>query len=134
MQVPSHFWSMLEEIKMRGRVMQMSADLEMVLFRIIMYSVIEDPIEVDREYRKLSLGKKVEMMRNDLKKYHPSVFKKHIGLIKKLDKITEFRNIIAHKLILWDEDEKGVFLLFRNEERERREGAFIKGENDNGRI
>ncbi len=102
----------LEEIKLRGHVMSMSADLEFLLLKIIVACLADVPNEIAREFKALPLEAKIAMLRHDLKKHKSDLYNKYILSIKRLDKIKTFRNKFAHCKIEWDKKEKDVSFFY----------------------
>lgn len=102
----------LEEIKLRGHVMAMSADLEFLLLKIIVACLADAPNEIAREFKTLPLEAKVAMLRHDLKKHQLALYNKYLKAIKSLDKIKTFRNKFAHCKIEWDKKEKDVSFFY----------------------
>ena len=102
----------LDEIKLRGHVMSMSADLEFLLLKIIVACLADVPSEIAREFKTLPLEAKIAMLRHDLKKHQIDLYNKYIKSIKSLDKIKTFRNKFAHCKIEWDKKEKDVSFFY----------------------
>jgi len=102
----------LEEIKLRGQVMTMSADLEFLLLKIIIACLADIPTAKAREFKTLPLEAKIVMLKHDLKKYKNEQYKKYLSTIKKLDKIKIFRNKFAHCKIEWDKKRKDVSFFY----------------------
>lgn len=103
---------MFEEIKLRGQVMVLSADLEFLLLKIIVACLADAPTEKAREFKTLPLEAKIAMLKHDLKKYKNDQYIKYLPAIKKLDKIKTFRNKFAHCKIEWDRKEKDISFFY----------------------
>lgn len=102
----------LDEIKLRGHVMAMSADLEFLLLKIIVACLADAPNEIAREFKTLPLEAKIAMLRHDLKKHQIGLYNKYLQAIKRLDKIKTFRNKFAHCKIEWDKKENDVSFFY----------------------
>lgn len=102
---------MLDEIRLRGHVMMLSADLELLLLKIILACLADTPNEVARKFKSLPLEAKIAMLKHDLKIHGNEYYKKYIGSINKLDKIKNFRNKFAHCKIEWDNKDISYFKI-----------------------
>jgi hypothetical protein len=96
----------LKEVNMRGACMTMSADMEALLLKIILYCIVDDPNATIRQFEGMMLGAKLQMAKGDLRKYHPKVFTKHSAEFKQMEKFTKLRGKLAHCQIMWDENGK----------------------------
>lgn len=96
----------LEEIKLRGRVMTVAADLEMLLLRIFLYCLVQTPDEVLYLFKKMVLETKISKAKKLLKEIHPSKYEEYKDTFKALKAISKFRNKFAHSIIEWDKKEK----------------------------
>ena len=96
----------LEEIKLRGRVMTMATDLEMLLLRIFLYCLIQTPDEVLYFFKKMVLETKISKAKKFLKEVHPDKYEEYKSTFKDLKAIGKFRNKFAHCTILWDKKGK----------------------------
>ena len=119
----------LEEIKIRGRVMVMAVDLEMILLRIILYCLVQRPEEIVLEYKTMTLETKIMNAKRYLLEIHPNKYAKYQSTLKKLQKICLFRNRFSHCIIEWDKKEKdtsyfNILIITEIEEKER--FRFIK--------
>lgn len=99
----------LEEAKLRGLVMASSADLEMLMLKIILCVISDEPNDPIRKFRTLPLEQKIAMLKHDLKLYKLDLYKKHIKSIRQLEKIKSFRNKLAHCKIEWNMKDTSYF-------------------------
>lgn len=117
----------IEEIKLRGRVMTMAADLETLLLRVILYCVIESPVDIVLEYKRMTLEVKICKAKEYLFRFHPEKLKEYLLPIKKLNKIALFRNKFAHCKIEWNEKDTSYFnLLIISDKNDRESLSLIK--------
>jgi hypothetical protein len=105
-------FTLFEEIKLRGNVMVLSADLEFLLLKIIVACLADVPNEKAREFKTLPLEQKIVMLKHDLKNHKIDQYNKFLPSIKKLDKIKTFRNKFAHCKIEWDKKEKDISFFY----------------------
>lgn len=98
----------LKEVNMRGTCMTMSADMEGLLLKIILYCIVDDPHATVRKFKGLMMGKKIEMAEADLKHYHPDEYSEREEDFKVMWEFNRIRRILAHCLIMWDEEEKST--------------------------
>jgi hypothetical protein len=96
----------LKEVNIRGICMTMSADMESILLKIILYCIVDDPNATIRKFEEMTLGQKLNMAKLDLKKYHLPQFKKYLTEFKQMEKFVKLRGKLAHCQIEWDESEK----------------------------
>lgn len=102
----------LEEAKIRGGFLNMSADMEHTLLRIILYCIVDDPTPVIRNFKNMTMGKKIKFAQHDLKKYHSELYKTLESDFKELWRINNIRGQVAHCKIIWDEtDESFIDVL-----------------------
>ena len=94
----------LKEVHLRGVCMVMSADMEALLLKIILYCIVDDPNATIRQFEGMMLGSKLNMAKQDLKKYHPKEFKKYAQDFKQMEKFSKLRGKLAHCQMMWDEN------------------------------
>lgn len=102
----------LEEIKLRGHVMMMSADVEFLLLKIIVACLADEPHVTARTFKSLPLEQKIAMLRHDLKMYQRTLYDEYNETIKKLEKIKTFRNKFAHCKISWDKKQSDLSFFY----------------------
>lgn len=100
---------LLKESKVRGLCAAHSADMEALLFRLILYCSIDDPEAGGRDYTKLTLTNKIILARRDLKRNYPDRFLKHQKHFSALNKFNTFRGRLIHCDIVWDEKKPNDF-------------------------
>lgn len=83
------------EIKIRGRFMMMSADMEYTLLNICAYSA-PDPYNQTKKFYKKTMGDKINFVKADLKKYKRKYYKEYKAELKELNTFREVRNDMAH--------------------------------------
>ncbi len=98
-----------QEARVRGLVAAVSADMEALLFRLILYCSIDDPEAADRNFTKLTLTDKIILARRDLRKNYPERFEKHKKHFAALNKFNTFRGRLIHCDIVWDEKKEKQF-------------------------
>lgn len=94
-------WATVEEIKLRGRVITMSCDLELLLLKIALVCLVSGKDEDVRNFKNLTMESKIAMINRELKKHFPEEYATNLKTIKYLDNIVAFRNKIAHCKIEW---------------------------------
>ncbi len=92
---------MFEEAKIRGLCAAISADMESLLFRLILYCIIDDPSVAFREFSTMTLGGKLHWAQKDLKKYHHSKYLEHEEDFKWLWEFNKFRGQLIHCDFVW---------------------------------
>jgi hypothetical protein len=92
---------LLEESKIRGLCAAISADMESLLFRLILYCIIGDPSVAFRDFGKMTMGGKIHWAQKDLKKYHREKFLAHEEDFKWLWQFNEFRGQMIHCDFVW---------------------------------
>lgn len=100
---------LLKEAKIRGICAAHSADMEALLFRLILYSSIDDQEAADRDFTNMTLTDKIILARVDLKKNYPDRFLKHQKHFAALNKFNKFRGRLIHCDIVWDENKDNEF-------------------------
>lgn len=100
---------LVKETKLRGICAAHSADMEALLFRIILYASIDDPEADGRDLTKMTLNDKIILARKDLKKNYPKTFAKHQKHFNALNKFNTFRGRLIHCDIVWDEKKPNEF-------------------------
>jgi hypothetical protein len=108
-ELPFSQWTHIEEIKLRGRVMTMSCDLEFLLLKIIVASSAGKVNEVLLEFKNMTMETKIMLATLELKNNHPIEYEKFKSQLKYLDNINRFRNKFAHCKIEWDKNENRSF-------------------------
>lgn len=83
------------EIDIRGRFMAMACDVEWSLLFIMAYAS-PNPNKSSRLFEKMTMGKKIEKVICDLKKYKPDHYEKNKESLEKLWEFGEIRNEMAH--------------------------------------
>ena len=99
----------LKEAKLRGICAAHSADMEALLFRIILYASIDDAEAAGRDFTKMTLNDKIILARRDLKKNYPQTFAKHQKHFNALNKFNTFRGRLIHCDIVWDDKKPNEF-------------------------
>lgn len=115
---------LLHEIKIRGQVMVMAVDLEMVLLRIFLYCLVQTPDETIYEFKSMVLEQKIAKAKQLLKETFPEKLEEYKQEFKELKSISLFRNKFAHCFILWDKKKKDIsyfnlLIITEIEEKER---------------
>ncbi len=105
----------LKEINLRGMCMVMSADMEALLLKIILYCIVDDPNATIRKFKGMMMGSKIEMAEKDLKQYHPEEYTKYEDDFKIMWEFNKLRVILAHCLIMWDEEKKSTDFFYYTE-------------------
>ena len=101
----------LNETKMRGICAAHSADMEALLFRIILYASIDDTEAADRDYTKMTLNDKIILARRDLKRNYPQTFTKHQKHFTALNKFNTFRGRLIHCDMVWNDKKSNEFKI-----------------------
>lgn len=114
-----------EEAKIRGVFLNMSADMEQTLLRIILYCIVDDPTPVLRNFKNMTMGRKIKFAQDDLKKYQPDLYKTLEEDFKELWRINAIRGQIAHCNFIWDETDTS-FLDILDIDLIEKEWRFIK--------
>jgi hypothetical protein len=92
---------LLEESKIRGLCAAISADMESLLFRLILYCILNDPSVAFRDFGKMTMGGKIHWAQKDLKKYHNDKYLEHEEDFKWLWRFNEFRGQLIHCDFVW---------------------------------
>ena len=66
-------WKILHEVKIRGRFISLSADLEYYIIKIIVYCDTKNP-EISRKFKNCMLSKKLTWLKEDLIKHFPEKY------------------------------------------------------------
>ena len=90
----------LAEIDIRGRFMNMSCDMEMVMLHILVY-LSPDPYNQKRKFYNMHMHEKIQNTICDLKLYKRSLYEKYENDLLKLWDFKELRNSMAHSAIVW---------------------------------
>jgi hypothetical protein len=93
--------SIVKEEIIRGQVMLVSAKIELILCRIIILSNVSNPKDEIIKFKKMMMGQKIEKAKKCLSETHANLFAEHQEAFSDLDKVKEFRNIIAHCPFRW---------------------------------
>lgn len=120
-----HFeqWKILMEMKIRGRFISLSTNLEYFIIKIIVYCDAKNP-EISRKFKSYMLGKKLTWMKEDLKRYFPQKFNYLSVAFEMLEnKLLSIRNHMAHCEMFFDENEQDRSFI------EIRDIKFIDAEN-----
>ena len=121
--LPYGQWKILQEIKIRGRFISLSTNLEYYIIKIILYSDTKNP-ETTRKFKVLPLSKKLSWMKEDLEKHFPKEFNSLAYTFDLLEnKLLTIRNHMAHCEMFFDENENDRSFI------EIRDIMFIDGEN-----
>lgn len=121
-QLPFNKWQILQEIKIRGRCIAASADLEFLLVKIIVYCDTKNPI-ITRKFKRIKFDQKIKWAKQDLKRHHPTIYKSLEKYLNQIYKLKKLRNDLAHNKIDFDPNESDKsFILVR-------EITFKDGEN-----
>ena len=70
--------ALIEESKIRGVFAALSADIEALLLRIILYCIVDKPNEAFRNFKNLTSGKKLKWAKKDLEQYDNLRYQKRI--------------------------------------------------------
>ncbi len=121
--LPFGQWKILQEIKIRGRFISLSVNLEYYIIKIIVYCDAKNP-EISRRFKSCMLSTKLSWLKEDLEKHFPT---KKIALANGFsileNKLLAIRNHIAHCDMYFDENELDRSFI------EVRDIKFIDGEN-----
>ncbi|MBI1783036.1 MAG: hypothetical protein HYR66_16975 [Sphingobacteriales bacterium] len=109
MQLSKSKTELLEEAKVRGLCAAVSADMEALLLRLILYCIVDKPNEAYRKFRHLTLGQKIRWAKKDLKEFYPKKFEQHKNDFENLSKFNEFRGQLIHCDIIWKDDTYNIF-------------------------
>ncbi len=103
--LPFGQWKILQEIKIRGHFLYLSANLEYYIIKIIVYCDTKNP-EISRKFKNCMLSKKLTWMKKDLETHFPKKSAKLTTCFSILEnKLLAIRNHIAHCVIYFDENE-----------------------------
>lgn len=83
------------ETEVRGKVVTLSIDIEFSLLAIMAYSS-PDPYNQQREFKKMTMGNKIDCAIADLKKHKPEYFAQYEIELAKLEEFRIVRNDMAH--------------------------------------
>lgn len=112
-------WAHLEEIKLRGSYLSIAADIDWILAMIISKCFNSNQQEIEalhnKPFHKFTLFEKIETTKVGLKKYYPDFYLQNEVNLNSIDKLREFRNILAHGKFDWDFNTKRKDLLFISE-------------------
>ncbi len=100
---------LLKESKVRGLCAAHSADMEALLFRLILYCSIDDHEAANRDFTNMTLTDKIVLARVDLRKNYPDRFLNHKKHFASLNKFNKFRGRLIHCDIVWDETKPNEF-------------------------
>ncbi|MFP5042303.1 hypothetical protein [Parasediminibacterium sp. JCM 36343] len=126
--LPFGQWKILQEIKIRGRFLSLSADLEYYIIKIIVYCDAKNP-EIVRKFKRCLLGMKLKWLKEDFEKHFPEKYKLLSVTLDLLEtKLLTIRNHIAHCQIFFDENEQDRSFI------EILDIQFIDGENKFERV
>jgi hypothetical protein len=95
---------LFEEAKIRGLCAAISADMESLLFRLILYCIIDDSQVAFREFSKMTMGGKIHWAQKDLKKYHNAKYLEHKEDFKWLWQFNGFRGQLIHCDFVWKDE------------------------------
>ncbi len=96
--------TVLREVNIRGRVMTFATEIELLLIKVILFSIYNPDEDILRSFVRMTMGKKIETAIKDLQKYKPEVYVEYSHLFDSLSKLVEFRNHMAHCQMAWNED------------------------------
>ncbi len=100
---------LLKESKVRGLCATHSADMESLLFRLILYCNIDNPEANNFDFSNMTLGDKISLARGSLKNHYPRkylMYKEHFSTLNKFNK---FRGKLIHCDIVWSEKNENEF-------------------------
>ena len=102
--VPFQIWRLQTEIELRGKWVTVSAQLEFLLSKIIIYANNKNPL-VNREFNKVKFWRKIKWAKEDLSNSYPQLYAELEPYFATLDGLIEIRNNIAHRSFQFDENE-----------------------------
>lgn len=109
--MPFKKWAIIQELKIRGAWISISADLEFLLSKIIIYCDSKNPRFI-RKFKKTMLKDKILWAQSELKKHHPTKFYELASCFEKIEELKEIRNQMAHCDISFDPNESNKDRIF----------------------
>lgn len=100
-----------EEAKVRGLFAAVSADIEALLLRIILYCIVDKPNVAFHNFKKMTLGGKLHWAQKDLKKYDKQRYLQHKEDFDWLFKFNEIRGQLIHCDIVWSNKDFSEFKI-----------------------
>jgi hypothetical protein len=92
-----------KERLIRGRVLQISATIEMVLARIILFSNLSNPKDEQVIFKSMMMSGKIKKASEMIKQYYPSIYSENKEVFEELNSAKDFRNRITHCSFNWDD-------------------------------
>jgi hypothetical protein len=124
--------NLAENMLLRGMVAQVSADIEWLLLRIILYCIVDDPSVAVRKFNKMTLGDKISWAKKDLEKYYHDKYKQHEKEFTHLLSFNNLRKLFIHGEIKWDNNQYNSFKIYylewQNKKWRLKPTAFTKKE------
>jgi hypothetical protein len=71
---PFEIWTHIKEIHFRGRIMNLSCDLEYLLIKIIAAAYLDDPSGQTIKFEKMTMDKKIMFARRSLQEFYSDLF------------------------------------------------------------
>jgi hypothetical protein len=102
-------YELFQESKIRGLCAAISADMEALLFRLILYCTIDDPAVVYRDFSKITLKKKIKWAERDIQTHYNEKYKLIRNEFEPLRLFNEFRGRLIHCDIIWKDQTYNEF-------------------------
>lgn len=96
--------SLEHEARLRGIVAAVSADMESLLLRLILYTIVDKPTEAFRNFKNLTMGKKLKWAEKDLKRFDMPRYLKHQQDFEELWEFNTLRGQLIHCIIRWPDE------------------------------
>jgi hypothetical protein len=119
--VPPEFSEEFEEIKLRGRYLQMAVDAEMIISMTIAQCFNYDKAQISSFYQDskgrpkdlddLNFFEKVEVCKQGLATHYPEFYAAHLADIETLDALRVMRNMFAHQKMDFNNNYPGSVLM-----------------------